>query len=295
MTRSKKTRFQPDLEHLDRRDLPALFTGVTATLADGILNVSGSNANSVIRIDLMGRTVRGEVRGTVTVQGVGRFQAAQIDAIEVEKAEQSDRVVIRRKGRWSPPTTVTVADTAATATPIPTPTPVRPPLFVPTPPAPVVTPPVVTPPVVVTPPASPGAPIPVGVLLSSTEQEIVDLTNQMRVQNGLAPLTVNAQLVTMADIEAGNMVQFNIMAHTIPQAAQPDLQSRQKYVGYSYSWLSENIAYNFLDAGSVVNGWMGSTGHRANILDSKVTEIGVAVLQDSKGAPYYVQVFGAPA
>ena len=280
MTRSKKTRYQPNLENLDRRDLPAVFTGVTATLADGVLNVSGSNPKSVIRIDVTGRTVRGEVRGTVTVQGVGRFQAAQIDSIEVEKAAQSERVVIRRKGRWSPPTTVTVAVTTATATP----TPIAPPVFVPTPPAPVVPP-----------PTAPGTPTPAGVILGSMEQEIVDLTNQMRAQNGLAPLTVNAKLVTMAEIEAGNMVQFNVMAHTIPQAAQPDLQSRQKYVGYNFSWLSENIAYNYFDAGSVVNGWMSSTGHRANILDSHVTEIGVAVMQDSTGSPYYVQVFGAPA
>lgn len=292
MMRSKKARFQPNLENLDRRDLPAVFTGVTATLADGVLNVSGSNAKSVIRIDLMARTVRGEVRGTVMVQGVGRFQAAQIDSIEVEKADQGDRVVIRRIGRWSPPTTVTVADTTVTEVSPPVPAPVKPPWFVPSPP-----PPVVTPPVVVPPPTSPGlgTPSPAGVILGATEQEIVDLTNQMRAQNGLAPLTVNAKLVTMAEIEAGNMVQFNVMAHTIPQAAQPDLQSRQKYVGYNFSWLSENIAYNFLSASAVVNGWMSSTGHRANILDTKVTEIGVAVLQDSKGSPYYVQVFGAPA
>lgn len=193
------------------------------------------------------------------------------------------------------PTTVTVADAPVTVVPPPSPTPVKPPWFVPSPPPPVVTPPVVTPPVVVPPPTSPGTPSPAGVILGATEQEIVDLTNQVRAQNGLAPLTVNAKLVTMAEIEAGNMVQFNVMAHTIPQAAQPDLQSRQKYVGYNFSWLSENIAYNFLSASAVVNGWMSSTGHRANILDTKVTEIGVAVLQDSKGSPYYVQVFGAPA
>lgn len=285
MTRFQKRRYQPILENLDRRDLPTVM-GVTATLVDGVLNVSGTNPKSVIRIDVMGRTVRGEVRGTVTVQGAGRFQASQIDAIEVEKTDPTDRVVIRRKGRWTPPTSVTIADGTekATATPTPTPTPGFVPTPTPQPPAPVV----------VVPPTSPGAPTPTGVLLSSTEQDIVDLTNKVRAENGLAPLKVNAQLMTMAEIQAGNMVQFNVMAHTIPQAAQPDLQSRRRYVGYKFSWLSENIAYNFFDAGSVVNGWMSSTGHRANILDTKVTEIGVAVLRDSKDQPYFVQVFGAP-
>ena len=64
---------------------------------------------------------------------------------------------------------------------------------------------------------------------------------------------------------------------------------------YRFSWLSENIAYNFEDAQAVVNGWMGSVGHRANILDPKVTQIGVAVKVASDGSLYYCQVFGAPA
>jgi uncharacterized protein YkwD len=286
MMRSKKRRYQPHLENLDRRDLPAVFPGVTATLADGVLNVSGTNPNAVIQINLTGRMVHGTVRGAVVVKGVGRFQAAQVDSIEIEKAAASERVVIRHQGRWSPPTTITVAtstgtpdNTVAAGTPITHPA--------------VVTPP--SQPVVQVPTPSPGTPATAGVILGATEQAIVDLTNQDRAQNGLPPLTVNAQLVSMAQIEAGNMVQFGVMSHTIPQAAQPDLLSRANYIGYRYSWLSENIAYNYFDANSVVSGWMGSTGHRANILDPKVSEIGVAVKAASDGSLYFCQVFGAPA
>jgi uncharacterized protein YkwD len=283
MTHFMKSRFLPHLENLDRRDLPAVFTGVTATLADGVLNVSGTNPNAVIQISLMGRTVQGSVRGAVVVKGVGRFQAAQIDSIEIEKAAASERVVIKHQGRWSPPTTITVVSNPATPVRnVAASTPTLPPVVVTPPSQPVVQ-------------APPTAPVTAGVILGATEQAIVDLTNQNRAQNGLAPLTVNAQLVGMAQIEAGNMVQFGVMSHTISQAAQPDLLSRANYIGYRFSWLSENIAYNYFDANSVVSGWMGSTGHRANILDPKVTQIGVAVKAASDGSLYFCQVFGSPS
>jgi|GEM_PF-2298081 len=292
MKHSKKCRFRPSLENLDRRDLPAVFTGVTATLADGVLSVSGSNPNGVIQINLQGRTVRGQVRGAVVVKGAGRFQAAQVDTIEIEKAAENAPVLIRRQGRWSPPTSISVATDDATPPPAATPPPVlNPPTWppvvvIPTPPPPATPTP---------PPAAPGDPVPAGVILSPIEQGIVDQTNQIRVQNGLAPLNVNAQLISMARLQAGNMAQFNIMAHTIPQAAQPDMVSRAKFVGYRYGWLAENIAYNYQDADSVMNGWMGSTGHRANILNANVTEIGVGVVADKNGSLYFCQVFASPS
>src|SRR5687768_1075383 len=107
MNRSMKSRFRPDFEALDQRDLPAVASGVTATLVGRVLVVSGTNPLTPIRIDLMGRPIRGTVVGSVTVAGAGRFQAAQVSAIAIVKAP-GERVIVRHKGRWSPYTTVTV-------------------------------------------------------------------------------------------------------------------------------------------------------------------------------------------
>jgi uncharacterized protein YkwD len=123
---------------------------------------------------------------------------------------------------------------------------------------------------------------------------MVDLTNQMRAQNGLSALAVDSRLMQMAQIQAQNMARFKVLDHTLPQAAQPDLQSRASYVGYAYSTLGENIAFNYNGPSDLIDGWMGSAPHRANILNSSFTQIGVALAYDSSGNPYYCEVFGAP-
>ena len=131
------------------------------------------------------------------------------------------------------------------------------------------------------------------VTLPATQQAIVDLVNQARRQNGLSALKVNAKLVQAAQIHANDMASFNLMAHDLPGAALPGLADRARFVGYQYTSMGENIAYNFSDANSVMTAWMNSPGHRANILDPSFTEIGVGITLDSQGSPYYCQVFGS--
>lgn len=157
---------------------------------------------------------------------------------------------------------------------------------------PVAPPPVVTPPPPVVSPPPPATP---PVNLSATAQQIVDLVNQERQAQGLAPLAVNARLTEAAAIHAGQMVSFNRMEHTLPEAQYPGLVDRINAVGYRYSSAGENIAYGYSNAASVMNGWMNSPGHRANVLSTGFTEIGVAVAYTSQGVAYYAQVFGRPA
>lgn len=156
---------------------------------------------------------------------------------------------------------------------------------------PVPAPPAAPPPVASTPVTVP----PVPSVMSAMEQQIVTLTNQDRAANGLAPLSVDTKLVQMAEIHSRDMVQFGDMAHTLPEAALPALSDRANYVGYNASWLGENIAYGYPDASSVMQAWMGSPPHEANILNPNYTEIGVAIAYDSAGEPYFTQVFGRPA
>ena len=56
--------------------------------------------------------------------------------------------------------------------------------------------------------------------------------------------------------------------------------------------IAENVALGYPDAETVVQGWMNSKGHRANILNSEVAETGIAIARSSAGGLYYCQVFG---
>jgi uncharacterized protein YkwD len=129
--------------------------------------------------------------------------------------------------------------------------------------------------------------------MTPLEQQVVDLTNQAREQNGLPALQVNSALVQSAQIQSTNMAQLNELDHTLPGVADPTLQSRANAVGYNYAWLGENIAFNYSDAPSVVNAWMNSPEHRANILNPNFTDIGVSFAWNSLGQAYATEDFGS--
>ena len=126
----------------------------------------------------------------------------------------------------------------------------------------------------------------------ATEARIFDLINAERQRQGLPALVYNAQLDRMAKIQAENMAYFQKMAHTIPEAQLPTLGDRAHYVGYPFGRLAENVAVGYLNAETAVQGWMNSSGHRRNILDSSVEETGIGIARSSAGGLYYCQVFG---
>jgi uncharacterized protein YkwD len=163
-------------------------------------------------------------------------------------------------------------------------------------PPPVASPPASPPPVVTSPGTPPSSAVPsVPGVMSSQEQAIVDLVNQQRQLAGLAPLQVDSRLVQAAQIHSRDMAQLGQMEHTLPGAVLPGLVDRAGYVNYNYSYLGENIAFNYPDDDSVMTAWMNSSGHRANILNPNFTQIGVGIVTDGKGEPYYTQEFGRPA
>jgi uncharacterized protein YkwD len=124
--------------------------------------------------------------------------------------------------------------------------------------------------------------------------DIVRYTNEARARNGLPALRANSQLMEAARLHAQQMAERQQDAHTISGARYPTMQSRLDAVGYPYMQAAENIAWNQRSAQEVVNTLMNSTGHRANILDRGLTEIGAAMARSSKGEPYWIQVFGRP-
>lgn len=124
--------------------------------------------------------------------------------------------------------------------------------------------------------------------------DVITYTNEARARNGLRPLTTSAKLMDAARLHAQQMARYQQAEHTISGAQYPTVQSRIQAVGYVYSSIAENVAWNQQSARDVVNAWMRSPGHRANILDPTLTQIGAAIARSSKGEPYWIQVFGTP-
>ncbi|MFM7425500.1 MAG: CAP domain-containing protein [Elainella sp.] len=129
-------------------------------------------------------------------------------------------------------------------------------------------------------------------------EQIVQLTNAFRQQNGLAPLTVDSRLSSAAQLHAQNMALQDFVSHT--GADGSGIGDRISATGYRWSLAAENIAAGYQTAAAAVQGWIDSPGHRANLLDPQLTQIGVGYyfLANDPGQEvwnsYWTQAFGAP-
>ncbi|MGW4808733.1 CAP domain-containing protein, partial [Kitasatospora sp. NPDC004272] len=122
-------------------------------------------------------------------------------------------------------------------------------------------------------------------------QQVLDLVNSERAKAGCGPLGANAKLATAALRHSEDMAARNFFDHTNPDGAGP--QQRIDAVGYAWSGWGENIARGQKDAAAVMDSWMNSSGHRANILNCGFTELGVGVHLGT-GGPWWTQDFGTP-
>ena len=129
---------------------------------------------------------------------------------------------------------------------------------------------------------------------SGAASELASLTNAERRHAGLPTFTVSPALMRAAQLHADQMASMGQMAHSLPGARYPDPQDRLAAVGYNWQAYAENVAYGQGNPASAISSWMGSSGHRANILNPGLTQIGTAVANGSDGRPYWVQVFGNP-
>ncbi len=125
--------------------------------------------------------------------------------------------------------------------------------------------------------------------VNSMEKQVASLTNSERKAAGLGSLTLDSQLSKLARMKAEDMAKNGYFSHTSPTYGSAF--DMMKQYGVSYRTAGENIAKGQKTAESVMNGWMNSSGHRANILSSTYTHIGVGYAKDSKGNTYWVQVF----
>ncbi|MGI6727407.1 MAG: CAP domain-containing protein [Anaerovoracaceae bacterium] len=126
----------------------------------------------------------------------------------------------------------------------------------------------------------------------SYEKQVVDLVNKERAAQGLPALSYNASLSKVAEAKAADMRDKGYFSHTSPTYGSPF--DMMKTFGITYRAAGENIAKGYKTPDSVMNGWMNSPGHRANILNSDFSEIGVGYVTDSNGTGYWVQMFIHP-
>lgn len=123
-------------------------------------------------------------------------------------------------------------------------------------------------------------------VVTQYEQEVIRLVNEIRAQNGLSALTYNWELSRVARYKSQDMVDNRYFSHTSPTYGTPFQMIRS--FGLSYRSAGENIAYGQRTPQAVVNAWMNSSGHRANILSSSYTQIGVGYVANGH---YWTQMF----
>ncbi|MEI5906753.1 CAP domain-containing protein [Bacillus spongiae] len=109
--------------------------------------------------------------------------------------------------------------------------------------------------------------------VSAFERQVVDLTNAERAKQGLAPLTLDTKLSSVAKEKSNDMQQNGYFDHNSPKYGSPF--EMMKSFGITYYAAAENIAKGQSSPEAVVNAWMNSSGHRANILNPNLTHIGV--------------------
>ncbi|WP_171074175.1 CAP domain-containing protein [Nonomuraea basaltis] len=144
-----------------------------------------------------------------------------------------------------------------------------------------------------TPSSSPTtAPPSSGTVGTAEENEVVRLTNAERAKGGCAPLKHDPQLRAAAFGHSDDMAKNNYFDHTSRDGRS--FTDRIRAAGFTggSAW-AENIAFGQPSAASVVQGWMNSSGHRANIMNCRFNLIGVGAAKSSQGRIYWTQDFAA--
>ena len=122
--------------------------------------------------------------------------------------------------------------------------------------------------------------------VAAFEREVIRLVNAERTQCGLQPLHENWELSRVARFKSQDIVDRRYFAHNSPTYGTPFQMIRA--FGLSFRTAGENIAYGQRTPQAVVNAWMNSSGHRANILNASYTQIGVGYVADGH---YWTQMF----
>ena len=119
-------------------------------------------------------------------------------------------------------------------------------------------------------------------------QQVVNLVNEERAKEGLAPLTLDTKVSAAAQVRAREIVTS--FSHTRPDGTS--FATALKEQNISYRRAGENIAWGQKSPEAVMDAWMNSSGHRANIMNPNFTTIGIGYYQVN-GVNYWCQLFTA--
>ncbi len=137
----------------------------------------------------------------------------------------------------------------------------------------------------------PAAPNPPNVANLPAETAVLVLVNAERATAGCRALTVDSRLAAAARKHSADMVARDYFSHTTPDGVT--FSQRIDAEGYRWSRVAENIAAGQRSATEVMKAWMKSPGHRANILNCQLRNIGIGVVQNGR-SPVWTQDFGTP-
>jgi uncharacterized protein YkwD len=127
---------------------------------------------------------------------------------------------------------------------------------------------------------------------ASLAQQVLALVNQERASAGLSPVAWHAPAGQVAFEHSVDMDVRSFFSHVNPDGDGPS--DRIDAAGISWSRLGENIAMGYPTPEDVMDGWMTSSGHRANILNPDFTHLGVGVRENGGGGPWWTQNFVTP-
>jgi uncharacterized protein YkwD len=130
---------------------------------------------------------------------------------------------------------------------------------------------------------------------AAAERGIRDCVNRNRRTAGLAPLAASRVLSKAARLHARDMARLHFFDHVDPRGRGPEDRVAIFDRAYRYVLIGENIAAGYPDAAAACEGWMHSTGHRANILARDYTALGTGFARGGEYGRYYVQVFATEA
>ncbi|NLK65642.1 MAG: transporter [Tissierellia bacterium] len=123
----------------------------------------------------------------------------------------------------------------------------------------------------------------------SYEEKVVQLVNAERQKAGLDALYIDSKISDVARVKSKDMADLNYFDHYSPTYGMANNMLLR--FGITYSFWGENIAMGQDTPEIVVSEWMNSPSHRANILSSNFTFIGVGYYVDTDGTPYWTQLF----
>ncbi|HEX5542400.1 MAG TPA: CAP domain-containing protein [Micromonospora sp.] len=121
-------------------------------------------------------------------------------------------------------------------------------------------------------------------------QQVLALVNKERAANDCGAVTINDRLTTAAQRHSQDQADHNTMSHTGSDGSTP--WQRAERAGYSHA-IGENVAAGYRTPAAVMNGWMNSPGHRANILNCRARAMGLGVVTARNGTHYWTQMFGS--